>query len=475
MQVYALVISSIILTVLVSTTSVYAQTSDRILILDNFGSYDKNDQMFVFGHISNLQDDSYLIMEIINPEGDLCQIQQLMPLQDGAFFTDALPLEGRICGISGQYDVKLFYGDYSANSIFTLSDDVSLNPSTEMLTESARGLVSNQMDIIDNQFGDGPTFFDSMILANSVSDFEQIYVDLWHNFFSEELMFEINPVLRAPVTSSLESIDMLQREGKLSDELANQLRKSVFSSIFHHEIGNTKESIDILSDVFVGITNVNPQKTETKRTPSFDELENTLLNLMKKSDTVMSKPVKEEIGFIFARGTAPLYSNEIGQLLDLLTHARYLDVVSRSNSDLYKIVQSEWDSIKPNLESKDSLEDLLESKERTAELYKAALLLKDLGKVDRFISSDINENSELANMIWSDYSHLESKLILALSIDDILKKMMHDKKARDGVIRFVLPKAIGDIVACDDVTQDEMIDGIQFMQACSEKASVSAS
>ena len=421
MKAYGLVVSSIMLGVLVSIVPAYAQTSDRILILENFGSYDKNDRMFVFGHIPNLQDDSYLIMEIINPEGDLCQIQQLTPLLDGAFFTDALPLQGRICGMSGQYDIKVFYGDYSADVIFTVSDNVSLRPSSEVLTESARGLVSNQMDVIDNQFGDGSTFFDRITLANSTSDFEQIYVDLWDEFFSEELMFEINPIMRAPLTSSLGSIDLLQREGKLSEELANQLRKSVFSSIFHHEIGNTKESIDILSDVFVGITNVNPQKTEAKRTPTFDELEDTLLNLMKKSDTVMSKPVKEEIGFIFARGTAPLYSDEIGQLLDLLTHARYLDVISRSNSDLYRLVQSDWDSVKPSLESKDSLEELLESRERTAKLYDTALLLKDLGKVDRFISSDADENSELANMILPDYDNLESKLVLASSVDDILQ------------------------------------------------------
>ena len=143
--------------------------------------------------------------------------------------------------------------------------------------------------------------------------------------------------------------------------------------------------------------------------------------MMKKSDTVMSKPVKEEIGFIFARGIAPLYSDEIGQLLDLLTHARYLDLISRSNSDLYRLVQSDWDSAKPSLESKDTLEELLESRERPAKLYEAAILLKDLGKVDRFISSDTDENSELANMILPDYEDLESTLVLASSVDDILQ------------------------------------------------------
>ena len=170
MKAYGLVISSVIFAVIVSTVPAYAQTSDRILVLDNFGIYDKNDQMFVFGHISNLQEDSYLIMEIINPEGDLCQIQQLTPLNKGEFFTDAIPLQGRICGISGQYDVKLFYGDYSADATFTVSENISLKPSSEELTTSAKMLVSTQMDVIDNQFGDGSTFFElaKFILSKKV-------------------------------------------------------------------------------------------------------------------------------------------------------------------------------------------------------------------------------------------------------------------------------------------------------------------
>ena len=40
-------------------------------------------------------------------------------------------------------------------------------------------------------------------------------------------------------------------------------------------------------------------------------MEETLLNLMKKTNSVMSKSVKEEIAFIFARGTAPLFAEEI--------------------------------------------------------------------------------------------------------------------------------------------------------------------
>ena len=75
------------------------------------------------GKLQAYLDDSFLIMQIFNPQGDLCQIQQLMPLPNGAFITDAIPLKGRICGISGEYEIKLFYGDYSKSTTFTVSSD----------------------------------------------------------------------------------------------------------------------------------------------------------------------------------------------------------------------------------------------------------------------------------------------------------------------------------------------------------------
>ena len=101
-----------------------AQTPDRISILDNFGTFEKGEPLFIFGEVASLEDDSFLIMQIINPQGDLCQIQQLMPLSNGVFITDTIPLEGRICGIPGEYEIKLFYGDYTKSTTFSLSSDV---------------------------------------------------------------------------------------------------------------------------------------------------------------------------------------------------------------------------------------------------------------------------------------------------------------------------------------------------------------
>ena len=141
-----------------------AQTPDRITLLENFGSYESGEPLFVYGQIANLLDDSFLIMQIINPQGDLCQIQQLMPLSNGAFITDIIPLKGRICGISGEYEIKLFYGDYSKSTTFTVSSDSFSEPGKEQMILSAQNLVSSQSSTIAKLFDISPP------IANQTSD-----------------------------------------------------------------------------------------------------------------------------------------------------------------------------------------------------------------------------------------------------------------------------------------------------------------
>ena len=397
-----------------------AQTPERITILDNFGEYSHGEPLFIYGKVANLLPDSFLIMQIINPEGDLCQIQQLVPMSNGDFVTDAIPLKGRICGLPGDYEVKLFYGDYSTNAVFSVSSKVFVEPTDEEKLNSAKTLVSNFLLSVDKK-SKLSISNQTDVSQSNLADLEQTYVGLWSNYYSEDFLFEISPVIRPAVSSSLSSTDNLLTDGKISFDIAKSIESSIFSAIFHYEINDKKKAIDILSDAFVDIQNIDPDKTPAKRTPSFDELEETLLNLMKKSDTVMSRSVKEQVGFIFARGTAPIYSDDLSGLIELLSQARFLDVVSRNESPLYRLVQSDWDSTKTSLQSKESLEDLLDSKEKVSRLYDAAILLRELDNVDRFITSNDEENSDLANLIMPGWNELSSDLELASSVDQILE------------------------------------------------------
>lgn len=349
-----------------------AQSPERISIIDNFGDFDKGEPLFIYGQVATLLDNSFLIMQIINPEGDLCQIQQLVPLPNGAFITDAIPLKGRICGLTGEYEVKLFYGDYSTTANFKVTGKSMSEPDSDTLIKSAKNLLSKSMSIVDKKFDINSTIVSGMndaLSSNDLSVIEKAYVDLWAEFYSDEFLSEITPIFRPAVSSALDSVSQMLTDGEISFDISKSIDKIIFSSVFYYEIGDKNKAVDLLSDVFVDIRNTNPQKTPATKTLTFDELEETLLNLMKKSDTVMSRPVKEEIGFIFARGTAPVHAQEISDLIDLLSKTRYLDVVSRKQSDLYRLVKTNWESVKLSLENKETIEDLLTSNERVNHLH----------------------------------------------------------------------------------------------------------
>jgi len=400
-----------------------AQTSDRITILDNFGEYDKGEPLFIYGQVANPIDNAFLIMQIINPRGDLCQIQQLVPLSNGAFVTEVIPLEGRICGLSGNYDIKLFYGDHSTSTEFQVTSNQYSKPTPDALLDSAEILVSEKIDLIDLEFGLGTTFFNRLNIAvsnNDLEELEKIYVDLSNEFFSEEFIFEINPSIRLAISSSLKSVDSMLEDDEIDFDVAKTIDSEIFSSIFYYEIGDKKKGLDILSDAFVEVRNANPQKTPV-RILTFDEIEEMLLNLMKKSNTILTRPVKEEIGFIFARGTAPLYTTELSDLMDLLSKARYLDVISRKQSDIYKIIITDWENEKVSFETKFAIDEVLENKEYTLKLHQGAIILRNLDNVDRFISSNSTENSDLANLLMPDWDSLKSKLQRASSVDDIIE------------------------------------------------------
>ena len=342
-----------------------------------------------------------------------------MPLSNGAFITDVIPLKGRICGISGEYEIKLFYGDYSKSTTFTVSSDSFSEPDKEEMILSAQNLIISHSDVIGQLFDVSPPFSEST--SNDLSQLESDYVGLWSEFFVDDLIIEIDPMIRPAVSSSLNSVQTLLNDDEISFEIAKSIDEIIFTSIFYYQIGDKTKAIDLLTDAFVDVKNVNPEKISNQRAPTFDELEETLLNLMKKSDTVMSKSVKNEVGFIFARGTAPVFSDEIGELIDVLSKSRYLDVVSRKQSDLYRLVQNDWESLKPSLMAKDSIDELISSSIQVTELHHAAILLRELDNVDRFISSDSEENSDLANLIQPDWSALERDLALASSVEDILE------------------------------------------------------
>ncbi len=416
----------------------FGQQSERISLLDNFGSYEKGQHLFIIGKVANIQPENFLIIETFNPDGDLCQIQQISPLSNGIFITESVPLDGVICGISGTYQIKVFYGDHSTEASFEVLSSRIVDPSVADYLENAETVVSTKMSAIekriDMELSEYRDRLENIVSSsqNTIVNFEELYVDLMTGFYTDEDLFETNPAFRFAFSEALDSTEKLVADNKLSKEKESSIKREIFSALFYYEIGNDKKSIDNINDVFVSIKNIDPIKVTPKKQPSFEEIEETLLNLMTKTHSVMSKPVKEEIAFIFSRGTGPLYTEELENMLKLLSEARYLDVVSRKQSPLYRIVHSEWETTSASLTSKESMSELLELKPKVDKVHEAAIIIRNLEDVEMEMSSE-KEDSEIVSVIRPEWNSLSNDLELATSVDDIIESKERIEEVRKTV------------------------------------------
>jgi hypothetical protein len=404
----------------------YAQTS-QISLLDTFGQYKKGQHVFVFGQVAQVEPDLFVVVQIINPSGDLCQIQQLKPLSNGHFVTDAAPLTGKICGLDGKYDVRVFYGESTAASSFqVLKERAQEIPDVDYLVDgtalvgqkiaSLSGKVSpDQISQHENNLNQIKSI---SATPSAISQLRDLHSALLTSYYDESDMFDVDEKLRPAVETALQTTKALKDSGTLHQAEAEKIDAQTFAAMFYSKIGDDKAAISTLNDVYVQITNVDPQKVKSEQPLTYEQLNDLLLNLMTKSNSLMSRQLKEEIGFIFARGTGPIYSEELGKLVDMLTKSRTLDATLKRDDNLTSLVRTEWGTLRESLLSKGSLEQFIEQKDKIDRLYEATILLRNLDKVDRFTSAD--SKPELALLIEPKLDELLSKLQSSTSPDDII-------------------------------------------------------
>lgn len=426
------VLVAVFFAILLVPTSAFSQTTDRITILDNLGTYHKGQSMFVFGSIATVSSDLFLIIQIINPAGNLCKIQQITPLANGIFLTDPIKLSGNICGQAGEYDVKLFYGDYRKNSSFSVDEQTVTPVSDVALFENASLLITAKIQsmVEDSELNLG-TYTNRLNSIDNLSDLKTLYVDLWDQFLIADAIYDVSPLFRPAASNAIDSVAKLLESGEITFPISKELDRNIYSAIFNYEIGNIDQAVLEINDVFVELKNVDPIKV-TKAPQSFSNLEDTLLNLMTKTDTILNGEVKEELAFILARGTAPIIADKLPELVELLTEARYLEVISRKDTSLYNIVNNQWFSIADGLLEVNTIDKLLERKPVVDDLHAAALLLRQLDNVDRFISDDENvENTALALILKPEWDKLLLKLESASSVQDILNSKTEIRNMKD--------------------------------------------
>lgn len=425
------VTASILSILLLLPTYALAQTSQAVVLLDSFGTHEIGERIFVFGHVSNILPDKFLILQIVNPNNDLCQIQQLTPLSNGFFITDSIALGGKLCGITGQYTIKVYYGDYSSISSFeVLPKKYSAKTTTEYV-DSAIVLVSDKIQslkeknvdssIVDILSSELDSIMSSQASEKTLESLKELFMDAEVGFFEEEDFFNIELSYRQAMDSILEYSAQLLDDNKITSEIDEKIKDEVYASMFYAQIGHSQNAIESVNEAAILLANSDPIKVPTKRALTFSELEDLVLNLMTKNTSLMSRGVQEELAFIFARGTAPLYVSELENIVDVLTKARFLDNILKNEDPLYRLINNDWQNLRSSMEQASTVAEFLEKKEKIDHIHEAATLLRSLDKVERFITTDTENNSKLANILQPRWEDLKSQLELTTSVDDIIE------------------------------------------------------
>lgn len=392
------------------------QTSDQIIVQRGDGAYARGESAFVFGGVARPDGGLRLAVQVVNPSGDLCNVQQTAPLSDGSFVTEPVRLSGPVCGELGTYQVLLFYGDSRGSASFEVT---GAEPAQTGL--SPADLVDGKIAAIQE------AGMDVSQLRQRSGSLQEKYVDLWDRYNVPDAMLGVSVQLRPAVQAALDESARLLESGDIGYDLSKKADRTVYAAIFKYETGERAEGLRLVSDAFEALSSAGT--SGQARQPTFEELEGTLVNLMLKNDTILSGPVKESLAFVVARGTAPLIAGEMGQLVDMLSKSRYLDVVSRNSSQLYSLVSTEWGAMRLDVAELSTIGALLDAKPGVDRLHDAAILLRDLDGVERFLSED----GGVQAIVRPAWESLSERMGDAISTEDILEMREEITRMKDVV------------------------------------------
>ena len=407
---------------LLAPTYASAQSPDRIIITPIEDEKMHGEYVWIHGKILSITPGAFVIIQITNPRGELCNIQQIVPIEHGSFVTKAISLQGNLCGLQGDYTVNVHYNTLVSNMVFTLGHDIVLIANELDAFTDAKLVLDRriaQTRSIDTSLykdrADSITFpFGTIVNAS------RVYSDLVVESFTASLLDGLDVTLRRSVSSALDAISMLETDAVLDATTASSIRHTVYSAIYYYEIGDAKLSSVRLNAAYDAIREYNTQSSEYTPPATFDNLKATLVGLIQRNANLLGPEIRDELAFILARGTAPIFATELETMLDILTQARYLEITSQKDDSLYSFVSSEWLAISGPMSQARSIESFTSYAERVNAIYDAAFLLRDLDKVERFLDSDSNVG--LGEIIEPSWQSLRTTLRSASNVDDILEQ-----------------------------------------------------
>ena len=171
---------------------------------------------------------------LLNPRGDICQIQQILPLQDGTFVMDKVPLRGNVCGLDGLYEIEVFYGYKKSTATFSVSSDVKSEPTDSQYVVAAAEYVSQVID--DVKPADSASLKMRLADSNDLRVTLYVFKDAVDYDINDNLLYGVDAAFRPAIYSFLSAADDLEQSGKITSDTKTTLTDDVITSIFYYQI-----------------------------------------------------------------------------------------------------------------------------------------------------------------------------------------------------------------------------------------------
>ncbi|MDH3278670.1 MAG: PEFG-CTERM sorting domain-containing protein [Nitrosopumilus sp.] len=105
---------------IISTGTVFAQESLLSIETDD-SNYGEGDTIAIFGNVNTIIGDTPVLLQIIH-EGTIIDIAQITVSQDGTF-TKIIIAEGGVWKKGGEYTIRAFYHEHTAESVFSFTPE----------------------------------------------------------------------------------------------------------------------------------------------------------------------------------------------------------------------------------------------------------------------------------------------------------------------------------------------------------------
>jgi len=94
------------------------------------------------------------IVQVWNPNNEACSFQQINVNSDGSFTADPVLLSGTLCGVTGTYTIKVFYGESGGSATFEVQQPTASTHGGNGKIQAILDILKKAKQNIDNKIAD---------------------------------------------------------------------------------------------------------------------------------------------------------------------------------------------------------------------------------------------------------------------------------------------------------------------------------